>query len=133
MDVVRGLETVIRDCPVVGVSQNVSEGEFDVGSILCFTDAAERPVVHIEHADGVVPVAVLSKENQRFVVFVLTDDGAGWQIDSFECGSDTIAKVVLASDVEMYPFHDEIGVIDETRECPREHPLLPIDVGGTDI
>ena len=75
MDVVRGLETVISDCPVIGVSQDVSEGEFDVGT-LGFTDTAERPVVHIKQTDGIVPVAVLPKDNQRFVVLISNDDSA---------------------------------------------------------
>ena len=126
------MEAVIGDCPAIHVSEDVSEREFDVCT-LGFTDPTERPVVDVEYADGIVPVPVLPKENQRFSVFISNDDSAGWQIKPLERDSDSVLRTVLTNDVEMYTFHHEIGVIDKAGECPGEHLLLPIEVGGVDL
>ena len=115
--------------------EDVPEREFDVSSILCFTDTAERPVVDVEHTDGIIFVTVVPKKHQRFIVIdLLTEDRVGRQIEPFESGLDTVLDVpILTNDVKMHTFHDEIGIIDETGECPGEHLLLPIDVCGGDL
>ena len=83
---------------------------------------------------GVVAVTVFPKHNQRFIVPVLTSEGTGRQVKLLESGSDTFLGVsVLANDVEMHAFHHDVGVIDEARERPGEHLLLPVDVGGVDL
>ena len=132
MDVVCDVEAVLGDCPAPGMPEDVSEGEFDVCA-LGFPDTAERPVVNVEPTDGIVPVPVLPKENQRFIVLVFTDEGTGWQVELLECGSDTLLGPVLANDVEMHTFHHQVGVVDKPRERPRKHPFLPIDVRGVDL
>ena len=126
------MEAVIGNAPPIVMSQDVPDRECD-GSFFSFADTTERPVVDVEDAHRIVAVTVLPKHNQRFTVLVLSGDGAGWQIKLLESGFDAVLCAILANDVEMHAFHHDVGVIDEARERPGEHLLLPVDVGGVDL
>ena len=80
---------------------------------------------------------ICSRTSQRqsaVSVIVLLGDGAGWQIKLLESGFDAVLCFsVLADDIKMHTFHHDVGVIDEARERPGEHLLLPVDVGGVDL
>ena len=114
------------------MSQDVPDRECD-GSFISLSDTPERPVVDVEHTHRIVAVTVFPKDSQRFPVIVLLGDGAGWQIKLLESGFDAVLCAILANDVEMHAFHHDVGVIDEARECPGEHLLLPVNVGGVDL
>ena len=92
-----------------GMLEGVSERKFDL--VLVITKC---PVVNVKRIDSIVGFQRgfgVSLDNRPFR-----------QVEPFERCSDTVLRTVLARYIEMDTLHDEIGVIDETREGPGVTP-----------
>ena len=72
---------------------------------------AECPAVDIKYI-------ISNVTGMELYIFLKLDNRVLRQIEQGERASDAVFCTVLAHYREMYAFHDEIGVIDETGEGP---------------